>query len=264
MTNKTQRQHVWSLALLLLVVCAMPAANATFFDVAGEVTDCNGFACDLAGINVGDPIGGFLEVDSAASGPNSTFTGADIIQAEVTVGSLGSGVTMGPFDGTTLTTDANGEIVSGSGQIVTTVDTPLGPAEVTITLDASTGTWTATTPFLGLGQVSAGTLTFTRRVDSDSDGVSDTTDNCTLVANPDQLDSNGDGFGNICDPDLDNDGIVTFADYAMLTSGFLAVPGDANWNPDADLDGDNAITFADIALFPPYFLSVPGPSGLAP
>ncbi len=67
-------------------------AHATFFDVEGEVTDCNNFACNLAGIAIGDQIGGFLDVDSAASGPNSTFTGDDIILAEVNVGDLGSGL----------------------------------------------------------------------------------------------------------------------------------------------------------------------------
>ena len=252
------------MVMLISMLGFTPFANATYFDVDGVVTDCNAFACDLAGINIGDQIGGFLEVDSAASGPNSTFTGADILLAEVSVGSLGSGVTEGPFTGTSLTTDANGEIVSGTGQIITNVDTPFGAAEVVIVLDATSGTWEATTTFFNLGVVSSGTLMFTRRVDMDGDGVADDMDNCTLVANPTQLDSNGDGFGNICDPDLDNNGSVAFADYVVLTTAFLSVPGDPNWNPDADLNGDNSISFSDIALFPPYFLGPPGPSGVAP
>ncbi len=237
-------------------------AHATFFDVEGEVTSCNNFACDLAGIAIGDQIGGFLEVDDAASGPNSTFTGDDIVLAEVNVGDLGSGETQGPFTGTELTTDADGEIASGTGQIITDVETPLGTAEVVITLDATNGTWVATTTFFALGEVSSGTLTFTRRTDFDNDGVADNMDNCTLVANPSQLDSNGDGFGNFCDPDLDNNGSVAFIDYVALTSAFLSVPGDANWNADADLNGDNSVSFADLALFPPFFLNAPGPSGL--
>lgn len=36
--------------------------------------------------------------------------------------------------------------------------------------------------------------------DTDSDGVMDISDNCPTVANPDQIDTDGDGIGNACDP----------------------------------------------------------------
>ncbi|MFK8028826.1 MAG: thrombospondin type 3 repeat-containing protein [Gammaproteobacteria bacterium] len=251
-------------ASILVAMGFAPGAYATFFDVQGEVTSCNSFACNLAGIGIGNQISGFLEVDTAASEPNSTFTGDDIIQGEVSVGDLGSGVLPGPFAGTSLTTDASGEIVSGSGEISTTVDTGLGDAEVIITLDATNSVWVATTTFFGLGEVSSGTLVFARRIDSDGDGVTDTMDNCTLVANPSQLDSNGDGFGNLCDPDLDNNGTVAFSDYAAMIMAFLSVPGDPNWNEDADLNGDGVISFQDLSVFPAFFLGSPGPSGVAP
>ena len=100
--------------------------------------------------------------------------------------------------------------------------------------------------------------------DTDEDQVRDFMDNCTLDPNTGQNDSNGDGFGNICDPDLDNSGAVNFADYALLTAAFLSAPGDANWNPDADLTSDGLVNFADIALFQFFFLNPPGPSGIAP
>ena len=100
--------------------------------------------------------------------------------------------------------------------------------------------------------------------DDDSDGVKSFMDNCILHANDSQYDSNGDGFGNRCDPDLDNSGVVNFADYAPLVSAFLSSPGSPNWNEDADFNGDGVINFGDIALFPVFFLGVPGPSGLVP
>ncbi len=35
--------------------------------------------------------------------------------------------------------------------------------------------------------------------DADNDGIADTTDNCPMTANPDQLDTDNDGVGNMCD-----------------------------------------------------------------
>ena len=40
----------------------------------------------------------------------------------------------------------------------------------------------------------------------DLDGAMDATDNCLETPNPGQLDADGDGFGNACDADLNNDG----------------------------------------------------------
>ncbi len=100
--------------------------------------------------------------------------------------------------------------------------------------------------------------------DSDDDQVRDFMDNCTLDPNTGQLDTNGDGFGNLCDPDIDNDGVVNFGDYFLLTSAFLSIPGSPDWNPDADLNGDSVVNFGDVVLFQFFFLDPPGPSGIAP
>ena len=48
--------------------------------------------------------------------------------------------------------------------------------------------------------------------DRDRDDWPDFADNCPELSNHDQLDSDNDGFGNPCDPDLNNDGIVDALD----------------------------------------------------
>ncbi|MEK6303908.1 MAG: PKD domain-containing protein [Acidobacteriota bacterium] len=44
-----------------------------------------------------------------------------------------------------------------------------------------------------------------RTVDADGDGIKNVDDNCPGVYNPDQKDSDGDGFGDACDPDYEPD-----------------------------------------------------------
>ena len=64
--------------------------------------------------------------------------------------------------------------------------------------------------------------------DGDGDGVTDERDNCPNVKNPDQRDSDGDGQGDACDADRDGDGVADENDNC-LTVG----------NPDqSDSDGD--------------------------
>ena len=101
-------------------------------------------------------------------------------------------------------------------------------------------------------------VSFTATADSDSDGVADDVDNCTLVANPLQIDSNGDGYGNFCDADLNNDGIVNAIDLGLFKAVFFT--GD----DDADFNGDMIVNVLDLGLLRVGFFQPPGPSALAP
>ncbi len=91
--------------------------------------------------------------------------------------------------------------------------------------------------------------------DADHDGISDVLDNCTLVANADQRDSDEDGYGNLCDADLDNNGIVSFNDLDLFRTYF------GTSNPDADLNGDGSVSFKDLKIFRSLFGLPPGSKG---
>jgi len=98
--------------------------------------------------------------------------------------------------------------------------------------------------------------------DTDGDTHFDLCDNCLLVANPDQTDSDGDGCGNRCDPDFNQDGVVGAADFAVLAVNYgSAVPPAAAYldiGPDP-LDG--IVGAADFSKYASTFGGVPGPSG---
>lgn len=92
--------------------------------------------------------------------------------------------------------------------------------------------------------------------DADGDGAVDVQDNCSERSNADQRDTDGDGYGNACDPDLNGDGITNFVDLAIMKEVFF------EQRPDADLNGDAIVNFADLAILKARFFEPPGPSGL--
>jgi hypothetical protein len=53
--------------------------------------------------------------------------------------------------------------------------------------------------------------------------------------------------------DINGDGAVTLADFALLAAAFNKREGDADYNPGADLNADRAVTLADFALLASNF-----------
>ncbi|MES9994418.1 MAG: RHS repeat-associated core domain-containing protein [Candidatus Thiodiazotropha sp.] len=99
--------------------------------------------------------------------------------------------------------------------------------------------------------------------DRDNDGVADTEDNCSVLENPSQVDSDGDGYGNRCDTDLNNDGVVDNADLALylqahntkLVGGW---PNGRQYDPLMDFNDDQAVNGLDLWIFKTWYFSSEG------
>lgn len=125
--------------------------------------------------------------------------------------------------------------------------------------------------------------------DGDGDRVPDFADRCLTVANPDQKDSDRDGYGDRCDADVDQDGMVTGADIAAFAAcdgivlntdyihphcGAEGEDEDPPTPPDLpsailqhqcramDLNGDGVVDRADMGAANSQLGSPPGPSGV--
>ncbi|MFD2588420.1 thrombospondin type 3 repeat-containing protein [Croceitalea marina] len=77
--------------------------------------------------------------------------------------------------------------------------------------------------------------------DDDNDGILDVDDNCPLIGNANQLDTDSDGEGDVCDTDDDNDGILDSNDICPLIEN----PGQEDFDNDGigdvcddDIDND--------------------------
>ena len=104
-------------------------------------------------------------------------------------------------------------------------------------------------------------------VDTDGDTLPDASDNCTLVPNAavdqplgaiaSQCDTDQDGYGNACDPDVNNDGIVGIPDFTTFSNGFNGT------DPLLDFTCDDIVGIPDFTTFSNMFNGPPGPSGLS-
>ncbi|WP_169714012.1 multicopper oxidase domain-containing protein [Oceanicoccus sagamiensis] len=155
---------------------------------------------------------------------------------------------MASIDGGTFDPDSDAISISQSPA------GPYFPGITDVTLTA--------TDEMGLSNSCVGTVS--NFIDEDGDGIANPLDNCQIHANgslvPDaggniQRDSDGDGYGNRCDGDLNNDGMVNVLDLGLFKHVFFSA------DPHADINGDGIVNVLDLGLFKELFFKVPGPSG---
>ena len=100
--------------------------------------------------------------------------------------------------------------------------------------------------------------------DTDNDGVYDVLDPCLVNAsapNPCGFDTDGDGYGNACDGDFNQDGVVNGADIPLYVGD---INSGTNSGIGSDMNCDGVVASADIPAFVAQLLQgFPGPSGLA-
>lgn len=97
--------------------------------------------------------------------------------------------------------------------------------------------------------------------DADGDGIQDCEDNCSIRANPTQLDVDGDLCGNLCDANYVQSGTVGFQDFGIFTTKFGS--HEALYEHTDPADG--TVGFDDWGFFSSVaYQYPPGPSGTTP
>lgn len=177
-------------------------------------------------------------------GKEATFSGQGFQAGEVVTVSLVIRHQRIPLG--TLTANAEGVI---DGRLVVPADVASGDAGSAEVLGrGANGTGLL---LLAIVRADANAL-----ADTDGDGVADICDNCSATPNPTQADVDQDGYGNRCDADLDNNGMVNTLDLALFKAAF----GKSGEGLAADLDGNFVVNTLDLALFNSLFGKPPGPA----
>ncbi|OHB05533.1 MAG: hypothetical protein A3B16_02400 [Candidatus Zambryskibacteria bacterium RIFCSPLOWO2_01_FULL_45_43] len=162
------------------------------------------------------------------------------IVAVINIPSEGSAIVS--IDNESVWTTGTAAFTSPLAIVTTRINRSTNQIAATLTMPVSHGGFQMVTH----GDVTGLQYDFYFSPDADQDGIPRETDNCPLVANPDQLDTDGDGRGNVCDSDDDNDGLKDFEEIPIGTNQ-LVVDTNNNGTPDGaeDFDSDGITNIID-------------------
>lgn len=166
-----------------------------------------------------------LETIGSESGPVSASTTAETTTtATPPTGTSGSDPTQPTGTGAATDDGVSTAVDDTTGMVSSITETSLTDPGTTGEPGTSGGTSSSTSD-----GTSGGSSTGPVGPDGDGDGAADDVDNCVEDANADQLDSDGDGMGDVCDPDDDDDKLFDEVDNCPLVKN----PG----QEDLDKDG---------------------------
>jgi alpha-tubulin suppressor-like RCC1 family protein len=219
----------------------------------------NGFFINISSPVVVTGLAGAINMDSGEAHTCAVLTGNRVqCWGYNQFGQLGSGPASAGGNSATavnvngINMDAVGLSFSSDNTSVATVDNAgnvravaLGTARITVRYDSKRSS-----------------VDVTVAPDADGDTVPDPIDNCTLIANTAQVDADNDGYGNICDGDLNNNGFTNSQDYILFRAR-LGNNGTAPYDI-ADINANGFVNSQDYVLFRGLLGKPSGPSGLNP
>lgn len=218
-------------------------------------------ATDLSTVNTVLNIGGVTDTFSSSTQIDTTpdaFSFTDQVDVGLDTTVVSDSITVTGINSSSVISITGGEYSINGGAYQSTNGSVSNGNYVNVRTTSDTVGSSTTGTTLTIGGVSD-TFDVTTASDVDADGLIDTLDNCINVANADQLDTDGDLYGNACDADFNNDGIVNSLDTGPFKADFFTAG-----NVETDLNGDAIVNSLDLGIYKQKFTLAPGPSGLNP